>query len=286
MTATTLSPGQLERPFSEEILALGAAGSLCGILTAPRTRRGDVAGILLNAGVLHRVGPHRLHVRLARELACLGLPVLRLDLAGIGDSAAVAGAASFRESAVANTREVMDGLSASQGVRSFLVMGLCAGADNALATALADERAAGVVLVEPPGYATLASLLRRARSRTAALGLGGALRSLAASTWKRLAASRAPAGNQGRRPPPLAEHRRQLNQLLDRGARVMLVYSGSLDAAYNHPDQLFEYAPELRGRVEVRYYPDANHTFTERFAQAALIEAIAAWAAPALARDS
>ena len=42
--------------------------------------------ILLNTGVEHHVGPHRLYVPLAREWAARGHLVLRFDLGGIGDS--------------------------------------------------------------------------------------------------------------------------------------------------------------------------------------------------------
>ena len=42
--------------------------------------------VFLSAGLLHRVGPHGLHVRLARELAQMGFSSLRVDLAGTGDS--------------------------------------------------------------------------------------------------------------------------------------------------------------------------------------------------------
>ena len=45
----------------------------------------------MNAGSIHRVGPNRSFVRMARRFADLGYPVLRMDLSGIGDSPAPAG---------------------------------------------------------------------------------------------------------------------------------------------------------------------------------------------------
>ncbi|KAB2882946.1 MAG: hypothetical protein F9K40_23225, partial [Kofleriaceae bacterium] len=144
----------------ERAMALGAEANLIGILSGPalpaaspsRTPRPVV--IFLNAGVLHRVGPHRLHVNLARRLAARGISSLRLDLSGIGDSRSVPGSLSFRQSAVADTRAAMDQLGAELGARRFILFGLCSGADNALATAEVDPRVTGIIVLDPPAYVT------------------------------------------------------------------------------------------------------------------------------------
>ena len=58
--------------FHESIALPGDSGGAVAILTEPGS---EITGqqrpsvTLLNAGVIHRVGPHRLHVRLARALA-------------------------------------------------------------------------------------------------------------------------------------------------------------------------------------------------------------------------
>ena len=62
----------------DEVFDVGNDRELVSILTRPDGGAGDrPAVIFLNAGVLHRVGPHRLHVTLARRLAARGLPALR-----------------------------------------------------------------------------------------------------------------------------------------------------------------------------------------------------------------
>src|SRR5688572_9512999 len=105
MSATRERPGH-ERDASiirDEALRLGPDGQLVGILSHPAGGRARTphapAVIVLNAGVLHRVGPHRLHVSLTRRLAVQGFASVRLDLGGIGDSVATSDAATFRESA-------------------------------------------------------------------------------------------------------------------------------------------------------------------------------------------
>jgi dienelactone hydrolase len=290
--------------FREQAVRLGTQENLVGILTLPGVtkRSGDAdtaetpaqgaalprpdppAVVVLNAGVLHRVGPHRMHVHLARRLAALGFAGLRLDLAGIGDSLAVAGAQSFRESAVADTRAAMDELTTTVGARRFVIFGLCSGADNALATAAADPRVAGIVVLDPPTYQTRRSQVRKLARRLDALGPRAALSSGFTAARRALRArltARTGTGDdppsEGRETPPLAVYRERLHALLERGVKVFLVFSGGLGDRYNHVDQLFEYAPELRGRLDHAYFAGANHMFTERAQQLELLDTVAAW---------
>jgi hypothetical protein len=161
MSATIeLQEHGFESAIRDEALRLGPEGQLVSILSRPPAAiaNSDVglpltpgfALVILNAGVLHRVGPHRLHVTLGRHIAATGVASLRLDLGGIGDSITTSDAASFRDSAVADTREAMTGLTAAVGADRFVLFGVCAGADNSIATALVDDRVAGIVLVDPP----------------------------------------------------------------------------------------------------------------------------------------
>ncbi len=277
---------------TEAVVQLGPDGHLVGVLTrgvaaAPKGATTRPVVIFLNAGVIHRVGPHRLHVVLARRVAERGITSLRLDLSGIGDSRSVPGALSFRESAVADARTAMDWVTSETGARRFVLVGLCSGANNALATAVADERVVGIVALDPPAYGTRAAHVRNVVARLRSLG-----GPRAAAAWGASAALRRMRRHLGalRRPtaapverseasgaPPLAEYREQLGALVDRGVAILAVFSGGLGARYNHEDQLFELLPELRGRVDRAWFADANHTFTELAAQAELVSTVARW---------
>ena len=209
---------------------------------------------------------------LARRLAWLGYSALRLDLSGIGDSPLL-GPRPFREQAVIDTRAAMDRLGELLGLRQFVLFGLCSGADNSLATALADERVVGIAVIDPYAYATPRSRLRKLSAKVQALGtprnvaewaVGLAVRRVRA----RLAALRpsdvaAALPQSGREPPPVAELGARLEKLLARRVRILLCYSGALEDAYNHEDQIFEVLPGLRGRVDRAWFPRANHQFTE-----------------------
>jgi len=300
MTATRERHGQkpIEPIVRDEVVRLGPEGQLVGIVSHPASGGSParpaptipaaprLAFIILNAGVLHRVGPHRLHVVLARRIAATGLAGLRLDLGGIGDSIASSDATSFRESAVADTRAAMTGLSSTLDVERFVLFGVCSGADNAIATAIADERVAGIVLVDPPTYATHRGQLRYLRTRASELGnVREVVRWAARVAERRLRLAVALLGrrtvddapSEGRELPPAATYGAQLTSLVDRGVRILSVFSGIHGARYNHADQLFELFPALRGRIDVKYFPAANHTFTELEAQHELIDVVTGW---------
>jgi hypothetical protein len=299
MTATHERQGHqpIEPIVRDEVLRFGPQSQLVGIVshppegnTATRSNTGKPASalslIILNAGVLHRVGPHRLHVSLARRIAAGGIASLRLDLGGVGDSMAASDAATFRESAVADTRLAMTGLAEAVGGDRFVLFGVCSGADNSLATALVDDRVAGVILVDPPTYPTRQSQLRHLRNKVTEQGGAAEVARWALKVAeRRVRVALATLGREvpddppteGRELPPVATFGAQLTQLLDRGVAIFAVFSGIHQARYNHADQLFELYPALRGRLDHAYYPTANHTFTELDAQGELLAAVTGW---------
>lgn len=115
-------------------------------------RRGVV---LLSAGGQRRVGPHRLWVAWARRRAALGDVVLRLDVAGIGDSAARAQGDPQRRPAhddarcVDDVARAMAWLRREHGVAPCTVLGVGSGACHAWQAALAGADVQHVVVIDP-----------------------------------------------------------------------------------------------------------------------------------------
>lgn len=263
----------------ERVVPLRPERPLAAIATDPPAPRAVPDVLLVNAGVIHRIGPHRLHVRLARRLAEAGHRTLRMDLSGIGDSGAIPDRIDFRTSAVADIRAALDTVTATaHPTAGAIVFGLCSGADNALAAAAADPRIVGLVLVDPPAYATPQARRRALRAR---LGDPRFWATLPTRVLRRLRPARAAASDGdsegSRQPPPQADYGRQLRTLADRGVRVLAIYTAAQGVRFNHADQLFEAFPDLRGRIDVRLFDAANHTFTPLAQQSALIDAVAAW---------
>ena len=144
--------GLTNAAYTEEPLWVNASARIFGILTRPCLAgpRNRVAVVLLNVGANSHVGPNRMYVTLARKLAALGFPVLRLDTSGLGDSAV--GAASARQqlysdTAVGDVRAALTVLETHVGAEQFTLVGLCSGAYTAFLTASADPRVTGQILI-------------------------------------------------------------------------------------------------------------------------------------------
>jgi pimeloyl-ACP methyl ester carboxylesterase len=137
----------------EQVIQFGPAHGLVGIVTNPANppEQQLPAVILLNAGLLHRVGPNRLYVQIARALAAQGHMVLRFDFSGIGDSRPRADHLPYNQSAPAEIREAMDWLSQHNGIQQFILIGHCAGAIFSLLVACEDTRVVGAALMNPEG---------------------------------------------------------------------------------------------------------------------------------------
>ncbi|MHC4380883.1 MAG: alpha/beta fold hydrolase [Planctomycetota bacterium] len=83
--------------------------------------------ILLNPGLNHRVGPHRMHVRIARHLAALGVHCARFDFSGLGDSDVRQGEVDLKDCILQEVDAVARHLCSGHGVERVLLIGLCAG---------------------------------------------------------------------------------------------------------------------------------------------------------------
>ena len=156
----------------EEAFVFGAAGSLVGVITDPALPQQSSelpAIILLNSGIVHRVGLNRLHVKLARILAPMGFVGMRFDFSGIGDSPARQNNVPFQKSAIGETQEAMNHLGLTRGFDRFILMGICSGAGIALQTACIDPRVVGVVSINCRGYLDGANVGFNAQIRNRAL---------------------------------------------------------------------------------------------------------------------
>ncbi len=143
--------GVRERPFFVEL----PEGRLAGIATEPREgATAPLTAVFLNAGSIRRVGPHRLWVDAARRWAAQGIPSLRIDLEGIGDSDGDENlfndVAHFHDARFAEqTCAALDRLEQAGLGSRFLLVGLCSGAYWAFHALLADERVAAALMINP-----------------------------------------------------------------------------------------------------------------------------------------
>ncbi len=140
-----------ERPFVIE----RAQGRLVGTLATPADgASAPLTAVFLNAGAIRRIGPHRMWVDAARRWGLEGVTSLRLDLEGIGDSDGdgelFGDVAHFHgDQFFEQTRAALDELEAAGLGTRFILVGLCSGAYWAFHAALADDRVAAALMINP-----------------------------------------------------------------------------------------------------------------------------------------
>jgi dienelactone hydrolase len=276
-----------------EITSLfGPAKHLVGTVAMP-----DAAGlapvgfILLNSGVIHRVGPHRFNVKLAQSLARNGYASLRFDLSGQGDSKRAVPAIPFVEQAVADVRSAMDHLQRTVGTSRFAIVGLCSGAHHAISAAQVDDRITGLWMYDGFNYPTPKTrrVYYQQRLRTegaASIRAWAAERisaQLRAGTRESIAEPVRPSIEYWQSAPPREEYGAMIRRLVQRGSRIFMMHSGSFADEYNYAGQFYDAFRDFVTPQDVRcvYRPDFDHTLTAVAAQREAIAIICKWAASA-----
>ncbi len=134
-------------------LRFGPTRSLVGMLNTPADPApGQLAAIFINAGMIHHIGPNRLHVQLARALAAVGVASLRFDFSGMGDSPHRVDQLSIYDIVRREPVEAMDAL-AQHGFERFVLVGMCSGAYSAFHAACDDTRVAAAIMINPEDLA-------------------------------------------------------------------------------------------------------------------------------------
>lgn len=119
---------------------------------APTRARPRHGVVMLNGGAISHIGPNRMYVDLARQWAARGYCVLRLDLAGLGDSATRPGQSGnevYPPGALDDVAAAIEYLRREFAVEDVTLAGLCAGAYHALRSAVSGLPVKTVLLVNP-----------------------------------------------------------------------------------------------------------------------------------------
>ncbi len=271
--------------LTEEPLQFGEGGRLFGILTLPSVPFHSPPElpvfVFFNAGLLHRVGPNRLYVHLARDLSRMGFGSLRVDLAGRGDSPSRPGLAN-QQSVAADYKEILRVLESRLAPGPLVLAGLCSGADNAIRLTPKDSRVVGLLLLDPvcspdDGFGTRAFVLRY--TNTARYIAWLKRRFVAPSTEPR--EDKEEVDPLGIRDIPTQEQlRTAFESIREREGRVLSVFTQYALPYYNQAGQLGrvlgvdgyqQFCTEL-------FWPNAEHTYTLDLHRRRLMEVVRTWA--------
>jgi exosortase A-associated hydrolase 1 len=135
-------------PHEEPLVFECAGEALVGILSLPATHV-RTAVVIVVGGPQYRAGSHRQFTLLARALADAGIPAMRFDHRGIGDSA---GRQRPFDSIDADIGSAIDALvERLPSLERLVLFGLCDGASAALLYwhGIRDARVRGLCLVNP-----------------------------------------------------------------------------------------------------------------------------------------
>jgi hypothetical protein len=285
----TSEPGFVERP-----VVFGRDRSLIGVVCQPTTQGGDAPPfvVFLSAGIIHRIGPNRLYVHLARSLARVGVPSLRFDLSGIGDSLRPpeAEALTIQERVVMDIDDAIELLQESYDSKEYIVIGLCSGADNALRTMGREARAVGGVLLDPNVWRTPGFYVRHYAHKL-----------VSPTTWSNVLTGRHPffrairgapraAGNSLEQVPTLDHDlnagawlprevmQDHLERIVARRGRLLCLFTAGLEQ-YNYRNQFLRLFPavDFDDCLTLEYYADSDHTFSRERVRERLTRTVIDW---------
>lgn len=278
---------------TEQVVLFGAQASLCGLLVRPVTTPVRPPIILLNTGIIHRVGHHRMNVTIARLYAAKGHPVVRFDFGGIGDSPVQSETLAPLDANLASITDVCDWLETNLGQSGFILMGLCSGADHSIIHASRDRRIAGVVLVDPSIPRTFLFFVKNVARVLSRRTVWVNLATGRGNTWariRRLMGRSADGSGQQKRKEPFARPdmenpeviaflEKTYQDAVDNGARILAIFTGGHDFQHNYRRQLVDALPrvEFRDRLDLHFYADCDHTFTYERHRKRLLEELDRW---------
>ena len=227
----------------EQIVVFRGTEPLSGIICSPSD--GEIPGlnmVLVNSGIVHRIGANRITVEIARQGALNGTQSLRFDISGIGETAARTGATPWEVASVEDIGAAISFLKESQPDVPVGLFGNCGGAAKSFWSALARPEVASLILTNPPpliGYAP---------------------------------ASPTP-------PPGLEQLVADFQRLLDRGTQIRIVFAqGDIGESF-YDDFLKELLQiyQTKNLLRVTRIPNSNHTFAPVRAKRQLRETVVRW---------
>lgn len=261
--------------YEEQVVLFGQEKALVGVLTRPKVepRRCLPAVVILNTGIIHRVGHHRMYVDLARQLAMAGHAVVRFDFSGIGDSPRRADGLGLIDGCLADIRDAVEWLTTTTRAEGIVLVGLCSGADIALRYGHTDRRIVGLMLLDPPIPATTRFYAHYVFRRITRLRSWLSFIRGRGRIWSDLALGVVSGPRRADENANLIKEygRDELERLyrrtLERDIQLFVALTGGEAAdRQTYREQLLDAFPNVPfgSRLRLEFFAEADHTFTSR----------------------
>lgn len=279
--------------MKETVCTFGPDNSQFGILTTPDESvriAGAPIALILNAGIVHRIGPFRMHVDIARQLAEKGISTLRLDLSGLGESAPRTGKLEIEDRAELDVSDAMDYLTEQTGTEQFVLLGLCSGAYNAHKVAVKDHRIVGSVFMDGIVFRTIGFFFRHRVGKffKPRFWRNTIKRRFVYNEFDNAESEGSDLGESEffENDMSLDEVVNDLKGLLDRGVQMLFLYTDGYDDICGRSQfkEMYGLRPDDK-QLQVEYYPKSEHTFRLIENRKVACERVANWFEGRFGRD-
>jgi len=259
--------------MNEKIIKFGPEKNMLGIVSVPddsassQQLAGAPAILLLNSGLIHKVGPYRMSVDLARKLARAGYMVFRFDLPSIGDSTGYKTTDGYKERTVNEISAAMDVITKRYRKKNFISIGLCTGAMNSHVIASRDVRVQGAVMLDAYAYPTTKFLVNRYAGKLHRIFHPEIMLRVFNGLFNKTDDKYQPDIKEGIdywQQPPKSEIKNDLALMMSRGVKLLYIYSGGVKEIYNYEKQFEDTfsSIDFKANLDVRYLEKVDHTYT------------------------
>lgn len=267
--------------MNEEVFQFGTSNGLTGVLSSPDViDHTQPVVLILNAGIVHRSGPFRLHVDISRSLARSGFQAFRMDLSGLGDSDVRREIDPGQNRAVLDTTDAIEFLASQTGASKFIVIGLCSGAYNAHLVAINDARIVGAVFMDGLVYPTEEHHRRERMIRlTRPRKWRNAVKRRLMSDVMEQANPDAPDASEFFETDRTADQVTfELQRLLDRDVQLLHLYTEGYAGISSRSqfEEMFGLVPDEE-QLQVEYYENFEHTYRLAAHRETIVARIANW---------
>jgi len=275
----------------EKAFSFGPTNSLAGVLNEPANGTTDSSKpivVILNAGLIHHAGPHRMSVEMARETASQGYTCFRFDLSSIGDSPTSKSRLSYQERAIHDIREALNFLSSLKNINKFVLIGLCTGADNAHRAAVVDDRIVGCIFLGGYAYPTRKFHLVKLQTKLGKL----VKKMLSLDKWKRLVsrafslikAKKKTVDNEVNtayywKMPGKEKTRNEYLDFVKRNVQMFFIFTASELTMFNYQNQIKDSfkSVDFKDLLTVTQFDQTDHTYSFAAHRKTLISTITDW---------